>query len=211
MPVKRARRLADVPGAILRLLVVSTGQRHCAGVDLSSGALRRAWCGEPVDQRLRPYDVVSVTVTADQDLVPDPTEPEAVPVAAPPSLLGHLAGKRAQRLLRPLLHPQQEPLLGFHGNSIPFWERRPDGPSIALVQPQGPLVVGLEDAHLWCRFNWQGHEHALACLDPRLAASFGRTGRRFALLHDGTLLVVALTAPMGGLCHKVVESVVPRR
>ena len=52
----------DDPGTTLRLMVVSTGDRHCGGIDLASGALVRAWTACPVDQRLRPYDVVDVTV-----------------------------------------------------------------------------------------------------------------------------------------------------
>ncbi len=88
VPVKAMPRLDDSPGTALRLMVVSTGNRHCGGIDLASGALVRAWSAYLVDQRLRPYDVVDVTVASDPDLVPDPAEPDAIVIAGPPKLSG---------------------------------------------------------------------------------------------------------------------------
>jgi hypothetical protein len=196
---------------MLRLLVVSTGPNHCAGIDLASGALVRAWAPSAVDQRLRPYDVVSVMIAEGPDLGPEPSGPEGVAVAWPPKLSGRLTGRRAQRLIRPLLHPEHEPLLGFQSPALPLWDRRPDHPSIALVEPQQPLVVSLDAGKLSCRFTWQDRRTSLPCTDPRLAASFARSGRQRALLTAGALLVVALGPPVDGHCHKVVESVVPPR
>ena len=211
MPAKAMRRLRDTPGTDLRLLVVSTGPRHCAGIDLDSGALVRAWSPAPVDQRISPYDVVRVTIAADDDLVPDPAEPEAVAVADAPQLEGRLTGRAAHRLVRPLLHPAKAPLLGFHGPSVPFWERTADHPSVALASPRGPLVVTVEQGALWCHFEWGGKPSVLPCLDPRLAASLSRQRRDHAYLSPGTLAVVTLSAPVDGHCHKVVEAVIPRR
>jgi hypothetical protein len=204
-------RLQDAPGTTLRLLVVSTGTRHCAGIDLESGALVRAWSPTAVDPRLRPYDLVSVMLDADVDLVPDPAEPEAVPLAGPPRLTGRLTGRAAHRLVRPLLHPAQAPLLGFHGATVPFWERTPDRPSVALAQPTGGLVVTAEGDGTWCHFPWARRPMVLACQDPRLQAALARRGRRLATMPPGTLLVVALSPPVDGHCYKVVEAVVPRR
>jgi len=211
VPLRKMHRLVVAPGMVLRLLVMSTGPRHCAGIDLASGVLVRAWCPEKVDQRFRPYDVVSVTVAAGTDLVPDPSEPEALATTAAPVLTGRLTGRRARRLISPLLHPEHQPLLGTHSPAVPFWERSRDNPSIALVRPERPLVAAIEAEHLWCRFPWLGREHALICTDPRLAASLERSGKRWAMLRSGTIFVVALAPPLDGHCHKVVEAVVPPR
>ena len=204
-------RLHDSPGTVLELMVVSTGERHCAGIDLESGALVRGWSPVLVDQRLRPYDVVQVTVANNPDVLPDPAEPDAIVIAAPPRLAGHISGRAARRLIRPLLHPENFPLLGFQGPTVPFWERRPDHPSVALAAPKGPLVVTAEMGGLWCHFVWEGRPQVLACQDPRLAASLRRSGRRLAEMRPGSNIVVALEPPVSGYCHKVVEAVVPRR
>ena len=213
---RKFRRLLDTPGAQLRLMVLSTGGRHCVGVDLESGALGRAWSFAAVDQRISPYDLVDVTVGGGPDLVPDPTEPDALVISGPPSYAGQLTGRRAARLMRPLLHPEKVPLLGFHGPSVPFWERRPDHPSVALAQPEGAITVTADPERtasggMWCHFAWGRRPQVLACADPRLAAWMERTGRDRATVHEGTYLVVALEPPVAGQCHKVVESLVPRR
>jgi hypothetical protein len=204
-------RLLDAPGTALALLVVATGKAHIAGIDIASGALVRGWSPDRVDQRLRPYDVVEVTVADNPDVLPDPAEPDAIVIAGPPKLTGHMSGGAARRLIRPLLHPEKMPLLGFWGPTVPFWERRPDHPSIALAEPVEPVVVTAEAGPLWCHFSWGGRPQVLYCQDPRLAASLERRGRRHAQLRAGTRIVVALEPPVGGYCHKVVEAVVPRR
>lgn len=210
-PTKTIPRLLDAPGTALRLMVASTGRRHCVGVDLESGALVRAWTSQAVDQRLAPYDLVDVRVASDPDLVPDPAEPEALVISGTPDLAGRLTGRRAQRLIRPLLHPENSPLLGSHGPAVPFWERRPDHPSVALAETRGPLVVTLEGGAMWCHFVWSGKPQVLACSDPRLFASMQRARRHAATMRQGTYLVVALEPPVSGQCHKVVEALVPRR
>ncbi|HTW08804.1 MAG TPA: hypothetical protein VME46_14915 [Acidimicrobiales bacterium] len=202
-------RLQDLPGTVLQLMVVSTGERHCAGIDLASGALVRAWSQFLVDQRLRPYDLVAVTIGDDFDVVPDPSEPEAVVIAGAPELVGRVKGRRAERLIRPLLHPENTPLLGSHGPTVPFWERTPDQPSAALAAPKGPVMATFENGGMWSHFLWGGRAQVLACADPRLAASMQRAGRDTAVLRPGTRLLVALQPPVEGHCHKVVEALVP--
>jgi hypothetical protein len=212
-PARPLPRRQDAPGSTLELLVLSAGDRHCVGVDLGSGALVRAWCtaSSRLGARLFPYDVVKVTIAPSADAVPDPSEPEAITISGPVTRDGRLTGRRAARLMRPLLHPPKAPLLGFWGPSIPFWERRPDHPSVALALVPGPLVVTSEEEGLWCHFEWAGRPHVLACIDSRLAAFLNRGARTRATLRPGTYIVVALEPPVGGHCYKVVESVVPRR
>jgi len=206
---KAVPRLADAPGTQLRLMVASTGEHHCAGIDLASGALVRAWSLQPVDQRLGPHDLVDVTIATDPDLVPDPTEPEAVVSAGPPAFVGRLTRRRALRLVRPLLHPEGVPLLGFNGPSVPFWERQPYHPSVAVAEPVGPVAVTLEPGGMWCHFAWGGRAQVLRCTDARLAASMHHLHKTLVSLAPGTQLVIALEPPVEGQCHKVVEALIP--
>ncbi len=76
--LKDLPRVEVAPGASLELLVLSADGNHCAGVDLASGTLVRAWMADTSGPRLRPYDVVGVTLADDLDDVPDPHQPEAV-------------------------------------------------------------------------------------------------------------------------------------
>ena len=208
--VKDLPRVAVAPGATLELLVLAADGHHCAGVDLASGALVRAWSPAPSAEPLDPYDVVSVTLDVNADAVPDPAEPEALVLESPPTPLRRFRGRKAERLLRPLLHPKGLPLLGISAPAVPFWERRSDHPSIALVEPEGPVSLWRDGTYLGCRFAWQGHERELPCLDRRIATHMDRS--RMTRLHAGRgdRLVVSLTPPIDGTCHKVVEAVLPR-
>lgn len=209
-PVRDLPRLDAVPGATLELLVVAADGGQCAGVDLASGALVRAWSALPPEHGPRAYDVVTVTVDDDHDAVPDPTAPEAVMLAAPPEITGRITGRRARRLLRPLLHPARTPLLGCHAPAVPFWERTADHPSIAVVVPEGPITMLRDHEYLACRFAWQDLIRELPCMDRRLAAEMDRDGQTRASGSKGDRLVVALTPPIDGHCHKVVEAILPR-
>jgi hypothetical protein len=208
--VKDVPRLTPALGDTLELMVLAADRGHCAGVDLASGALVRAWSTEPDPPQLHPYDVVVVTIGDDADVVPDPAEPEALALAGAPRPVRRLTGRRAERRLRPLLHPPGQPLLGLRSPAVAFWERRSDHPSIALVEPEGPILLWREGDYLGCRFPWQGRERNLPCLDRRLAAHMDRAGRSEAVAAKGDRLVVALTGPIDGVCHKVVESVLHR-
>jgi len=210
--VKDLPRVALVPGATLELLVLASDGSHCAGVDLASGALVRAWSPEPSAHQLRAYDVVRVTLDelgAALDGVPDPSEPEALLLAGPPEPIRHASGRRVTRLLRPLLHPTGQPLLGISSPFVPFWERRPDHPSIALVEPEGPISLWRDGPYLACRFGWLGHERELPCVDRRVAAAMDRSGRTRMVAGRDDRLLVALTPPIDGRCHKVVEAILP--
>jgi hypothetical protein len=207
---KDVPRLAPVAGATLELLVLSVDRQQCVGVDLSSGALVRAWWDERPDRSLRPYDVVLVTLAHDPEAVPDPSEPEGLALEGSPERVGHITGRRAEKRLRPLVHPDTEPLLGSHAPAIPFWQRRPDHPSIALVEPQGQIVLRREPAYLACRFAWMGAVRELPCLDRRMAGEMDRDGQIGRIADRRTRLLVALTPPIDGHCHKVVSAVLPR-
>lgn len=190
------------------MLAADGGQ--CAGVDLASGALVRAWCAQQSEHRPRPYDVVSVTLAANIDAVPDPSEPEALVLDDAPEVIGRITGRRAERYLKPLLHPKGQPLLGFHAPAVRFWDRSADHPSITLVEPEGLISLHREGTFLACRFGWLGTVRELACLDRRIAAEMDAEGMMQRTGAKGDRLVVALTPPIDGHCHKVVETVLPR-
>jgi hypothetical protein len=208
--VKDLPRVEVTPGASLELLVLSGDGNHCAGIDLASGTLVRAWMPGESAPRLRPYDVVAVTLAEDLDDVPDPHQPEAVRLTGPPEPVRRLRGRRVERMLRQLLHPQGQPLLGVATSAVPFWERRADHPSIAVVAPVGPITLWRDKPYLACRFFWQGHERELPCLDRYMAALLDRSGRTRTVASKGDRLLVALTPPIEGRCHKVVEALLPR-
>jgi hypothetical protein len=214
--VSELRVLKDHPrrpvttGTTLELLVVAASDLHCAGIDLDTGALVRTWSPEPPEERIRPYDVVEAVCDGESDLVPDPAQPEGIGLAAPPTVVDRVVGRRAERLIRPLLHPEQEPLLGVTATAIPFWQRSANHPSIALVEPKGRIMMVRDGAYLGCRFDWKGHERELPCLDRALAGYMDRHGRTRLAAVKGDRLVVALTAPIDGRCHMVVEALLRR-
>ncbi len=209
--IQGRRPRSNTPGTQLKLLVLAVDVDQCAGVDLASGALVRAWYPEPVDLDMRPYDVVIGTIDDSADLLPDPTEPEAVVIAGPPSYVGRITGRQAERYLRPLVHPPGQPLLGSYGPAVAFWERTPDHPSIALVEPEAPAaVVRDQDGWLSCAFRWRGLKLELPLVDRRVANALAGTGQTIATTGKGDRLVVALTPPIDGHCHKVVAALLPR-
>jgi hypothetical protein len=197
-------------GATLQLLVVAAGDLHCAGIDLDTGALVRTWSPEVPEGRIRPYDVVEATCDGDADAIPDPAQPEGIALAAPPVVVDRITGKACERLIRPLLHPYNQPLLGINASAIPFWQRSADHPSIAVVEPKGRVLMVREGPYLGCRFEWQDHERELPCLDRALAGHMDRHGRTRLTAGKGDRLVVSLTAPIDGRCHKVVETLLRR-
>jgi hypothetical protein len=203
-------RLSAAPGTRLELLILSASSSGLAGVDLASGALVRAWSAEALQVRMRPYDVAVVTVGDDRDALPDPSQPEALVLAGAPEPRGRLAGRRAERLLRPLLHPPGRPLLELTASTVPFWERRADHPSIGLVEPEGQLSLRRRGSYVACRFGWMGHQRELPCIDRRVVARLERDGLDRLAAPRGARILVSLTPPIEGRCHKVVEAVLAR-
>lgn len=189
--VERPRRSGE-EGAELSLLVLSVSALGLAAIDLASGAVVRTGAGALGGLQLHPFDVVKARLAAEAE-PPDPTQPEAVALAGPPRPVRRLAPRRADRWLRPLLHPERSHLLGFAGPSIPFWELDGSRPSVAIVETRASVGRG-DDGLLRCRFLWRTLVHDL----PVAVA------RGTSLPNETSKVVVALTAPLEGHCYKVV-------
>lgn len=202
-------------GTEVRLLVLASGPGGCAGVDLASGALVRAHYSSPAAAAFDPYDVVSAELAADDQIA---FAPDSIVVAPVPRKAGQLAGRRATRLLRPLLHPAGQHLLGSIGPAVPFWTLRADRPSLALVNPAGGLEVERAVDGLRCRFRWRRVSYDLPLDDPRLAGALSHpaaarlTGRTLARAVGWAphSVLVALTPPRKGYCYKVVAALLAR-
>ena len=180
----------SLAGAEVALLLLAGGQRWCAAMDLETGALVSARWDEPVDG-LDPFVIAKAREAGDQSDV-DPVRPEEVTLEAPPHPVGHVTRRRADRMLKAVLHPPAEHLLGIAGQATPYWALDGTRPSIAVVAPSpAPVVSGDQ-----CRFRWRNVAHALPILPQALAARPARPRR----------LVVALSAPRKGYCYKVVAA-----
>ena len=212
------RTRAAEPGTTLSLMVLADGPEGCAAVDTGSGALvRAAYAGAP-QAPLMPYDLVHAVLAEDPD-GPDPTQPEAVTLVGPPEVVGRLRGRRARRLIEPLLLPSGEQPLGFPGTAVPYWLAPRDRPSLAVLAPQrGPTILRRGgDTALACRFRWRDTDQELPLAD-RLArrviesapwARLAGTGLARTLGFDPRHLVVALSRPQDGRCYKVVAGLLP--
>jgi len=193
--VERPRRPVK-DGQEVRLLVLSASALGLAAVDLTSGAVVRAGARGLDRLDLRPFDVVRARLAVDAEPL-DPTQPEAVALAGPPRPLGRLSPRQIDRWLRPVLHPEWSHLLGFAGPSIPFWELEGSRPSVAVAATRAVVTVG-DDGLVRCRFLWRTLVHDLP-VDACRGAFLPREAER---------IVVALTPPIDGHCHKVVTGLI---
>ena len=189
MAVTIARR-TSLAGAEVQLLVLAGGRRWCAAIHLETGALVSARWDEPT-AGLAPLALAQAQVADDQGDA-DPVRPEEVTLDTAPTEVGRASRRRAERWLRPVLHPSSEHLLGFAGPAVPYWTLTGDRPSLAVVAPAEPPVVGGGQ----CRFRWRNMVHALPLL-PRALDACPTHPRR---------LVVTLSAPRAGHCYKVVAA-----
>lgn len=196
----------------MRLVVLSCDERHCTGIDVESGTLVRGWAVESFETAVSVYDVVEVTIagSGSGDVLPDPAQPEAVVIETQPEPVDRLTGRRCEKMLRALLHPKDRPLLNNPSTAIPFWERRSDHPSVAVVDPGGSVTFSRQGSYLACAFDWQGHRRELPCLDRKIAGQMDRAGMKRMMAPKDSRLLVAFTPPIEGRCHKVVESLLPR-
>lgn len=204
----RLRPVAQA-GTRVRLLLLAPGDDHAAAVDLDSGGLVWAtW--NPDDSNivpigLRPLDVVTAQTHVKPPL-PDPARPEGVALAGAPVAIGRLRGRRAERLLRPLHHPERDQLLGFAGPAVPYWTLAGDRPSMAVVAPRGPVIIAPTADGLTVRFTWRAALHELPCTDPVAKAAAAAHGRP---VQAPRRLLVTLSEPYLGHCYKVVTALLP--
>ncbi|HEX4979357.1 MAG TPA: hypothetical protein VFV35_04760, partial [Acidimicrobiales bacterium] len=136
---------------LAELLVLAVGSGGGAVVDLETGALIRIHWAQPPGDGLVAYDVVAARLTRDDEHLPFPHDSF---VASRPEKRSALRGRRVERLLRPLVHPDARPLLGAPTPRVAYWTLRDDQPSVALVSPTaGPVVERDAKLRLRCRFR----------------------------------------------------------
>ena len=206
---------AVVAGAELRMLVLAADRQGCVGVDLESGAFVRA-SHPTATEPPQPFDVIAAELAGSLE-PPDAARPEAVELAEAPKRVGHLSPRRAERLLTPLLHPHRLPLLGLAANAVPYWTLTGDRPSLALIDVRSDPRLRWGPWGPECVFVWQGVEHELLFADHRLAGVFESQGIvrpsrgdvARALGYRPRRLLVMLTAPIDGYCHKAVAAMLP--
>jgi hypothetical protein len=216
------RLRADLSGgAELSLLVLACTEEDTIAIDLASGALIRLRVPWPIghDPDLAAFDIVEVALAEDPE-TDDLAQPEAATAAGLPVHVGSMRSRRARRLLQALIASPDGPLLGFPGNSAPYWEFRGQRPSAALVVPsRGPQFIrrAREDS-TWVRFGWDRDDVWLPVesAGPTRALDAARRERlsgkalATALGFRPYYLLVSLTQPRDGHCYKVCTAVLPR-
>lgn len=199
----------------VRLLLLAGDVAGGGAVDLGTGALLRVRWSVRRSEPFSPYEVIEA------DRAWDETSPFAADsiVASDPVVVGRMRGRRARRLLKPLVPPPNAPLLGAVTPTVPYWTLRGDQPSLTVVHPDaGPVVERDPALRLRCRFRWRRLDHDLPLDDPVLDEQLSHptatrlTGATLAraLGWKPEHLLVALTPPREGVCHKVVGGLIPR-
>jgi hypothetical protein len=214
---KKRRR---TPGAH-RCMVLACGTDDTTAVDIASGAivrLRIAWTDER-GADLSPFDVIEAAWAEDPER-DDLAQPEALTVAGLPARVGTLRGRRARRVIRHLVAPEEPHLLGFPGTSAPYWEFHGMRPSVALVVPRrGPVLFRrAADGTVWARFSAARSDNWLPVEDRRAVAALWSSRRdrlsgkdlSTALSFRPHFIVVALSRPRDGHCYKTVTAILPR-
>ena len=186
------------------LLVLASGADVLAAVDLSTGGLVRA--DLPPDAQIRPYDVAATALGPVDN--PDPAHPDAVALTQPLELVGQIHGRKAERYVRPLLHPLDEPLLGLVSGAVPYWTLCGDRPSVAVVDPGAPIEVVRHKRRLFCFFPWRDNLIDLPLLDRRVGLAMAQRGQQTMRMRRR--VVGARTPPLDGHCSKVVAGLLPR-
>ena len=202
-------------GARLDALVLGRLGSEIIGIDTASGAFVRI-SGEAAEG-VNVYDVVRTEVAGDDTLC-SPYAPEAIEAARPLEPVGRPNRRRVERLLRPLLDPSAESLLGFAGPARPWWTLEADRPSVAVVTPTaGPMVQG-DSREFRCRFAWRGRVQDLPLADAAVRDELLR--RNWYQVGPDDLgaiiggkpqrLLVVLGPPHEGHCYKVVAGILAR-
>jgi hypothetical protein len=123
--------------------------------------------------------------------------------------------RRAERLLAPLYHPPSLPLLGLPGNAVQYWTLTGESPSLALIELRSDAKVREGQFGPECHFSWQGADHELLLTDRRALAALTTYDRptrsevQELLGHRPRRLLIMLTEPMDGYCHKSVAALLP--
>jgi len=218
---RRLRRIPPPRRGAHRHMVLACGEDDVAAVDFGSGALVRLRVESPegTDPSLAPFDLVDAMWAADLER-DDLAQPEAISIDGELQAVGALRGRRARRLLRHLVTPAEQHLLGFPGVSAPYWELDGMRPSVALVIPsRGPLLFRREaDDSVWARFGWPRSDNWMPVEDRRAVAALWATRRdrlsgkelSRALGFRPHVLVVTLSRPRDGHCYKTVAAILPR-
>ena len=208
-------------GAELSLLVLASSEEDTIAVDLASGALIRLRVSWPIGHApdLAAFDIVEVAL-ADDPETDDLAQPEAATAAGLPRHVGTMRTRRARKLLQALVASPDGPLLGFPGNSAPYWEFRGQRPSVALLVPsRGPQFIRrTREDSTWVRFGWDRDDVWLPVesAEPTRALDAARRERlsgkalATALGFRPHYLLVSLTQPRDGYCYKVCTAVLPR-
>lgn len=206
------------PGTSFELMVLYADSDECAGIDLDTGAFVRGhWPESATSLDLQPYLQATAVVAVD-DAPADPSRPEAVAFTGPPDLGGRVPHRKARSYIDALMAPTRIPLLGFLGPSIRFWQMSGTHPSLSLLRPtQGPQLI-IEDETVKARFEWDGQEQVLEVSNERIrAAALGAGSLRLAgetlatvLGYPPRYMLVGLTRPQDGYCHKVAAAILPK-
>jgi hypothetical protein len=219
--VHRRERIPTAGGSKLHLLVLASTIEDTTVVDLATHTVMRVRVPWPEDHEpdITLFDVVEITLADDPER-DDLAQPEAITVAGIPARIGALRGRRARRVVRHLVAPEEPHLLGFPGTSAPYWEFHGMRPSVALVVPsRGPLLFRRRaDGTVWCRFSAARSDNWLPVEDRRAMASLWASrqdrlsgkGLATALGFRPHFLVVSVSRPRDGHCYKTVTAILPR-
>ncbi|MGH9226276.1 MAG: hypothetical protein ACRD2W_21365 [Acidimicrobiales bacterium] len=204
-----------VAGAELQLLILAADVGGCVGVDLDSGAfVRPSHPPVPTADLAVPFDIVAAEIAGSIE-PPDASRPEALELAGTPEVIGQLLPRKAERLLAPLNHPPQLPLLGMPGNAVQYWTLAGESPSLALIEVRSDARLREGPFGPECHFVWQGADHELMLTDRRglsAVAAFPRPTRgdvQQLLGYRPRRLLIMLTEPVQGYCHKSVAALLP--
>ena len=201
-------------------MVLASGPEDTTAVDVETHTvvrLRVPWNGSEPD--LSPFDVVDARWAADPQR-DDLAQPEALSVESVPEVVGRLRRRRARRVLKALVAPPEQNLLGFPGSAWPYWEFNGMRPSVAVVVPsRGPLLFRRRsDDSVWARFGWPRSDNWLPVEDRRALAALWASRRdrlsgkdlAGALGFRPHFVVVTLSRPRDGHCYKTVAALLPR-
>ncbi len=199
----------------MELLVLASGRTSTVGVDLASGTLLRTH-HPVVPQRLAQFGVVSATVSQWQQQRPE--QPEAIDFLHAPTLTGRLVGWKADKIIRPLIHPAGHYLLGSQGPSVPCWMLDGDRPSVSIVEPETPLTILVGERGVRARFGWNKHWVEAPVEDAQVLSRLDwlpnspLTGRPLiaALGFRPDRMVMAWSRPKSGHCYRVIAGLLPR-